>query len=303
MDQLLKNFLKYVVTIFLAVSIIFILIRLAPGDPVERILGPEASYEEVQKYRSQLGLDRSFFTQYIDYMKKLITLNLGESLFKKKKVFFLIGQYFSPSLILAILSVSLSFIIGSFWGVVLAVNKGKALDNIIRVVSLFGLSFPIFSLAPMLVLVFSIKLGILPVSEWGELRHIVLPVLTLTIPLSAILIRVTRSRFLEDLSEPWVQVLISKGLRKRSVLFRVFKATLPSVLNVVAVQLSVVLAGTIVTETIYDIPGMGLLLFDGIQNRDYPLVQGMIVVITIIYLSVYFIIESINNVIDPRIVK
>ena len=301
MEKIIKKIIQYLSTIFLAVSLIFILIRLAPGDPVEKILGENASYEEMVKYRSQLGLDVSLGKQYLSYVKGLLQLDLGESLFKRQEVFALIVQYFPPSLILAILSVLTSFCVGSLVGVLLAIKRGTLIDHSVRVFSLLGLSFPIFSLAPILVLVFSIKLNLLPVSEWGEIRHIVLPTLTLTIPLSAILIRVVRSRFLDDLSEPWVQVLASKGLSKMAIFLRVFKVTLPTVLNVVAIQLSVVLAGTIITETIYDIPGMGLLLFEGIQNRDYPLIQGMMAFITIIYLTVYFIIEWVNEIIDPRI--
>ena len=266
-------------------------------------MGPEANYEDIQKYRSQLGLDRSFGAQYLSYLSGLVRMDLGESLFKKKSVLILIKQSFPPSLILAILSISLSFCIGSFLGILLAVKKGTFLDHSIRVFSLLGLSFPIFSLAPVLVLIFSIKLHLLPVSEWESWRHMVLPTLTLIIPLSAILTRVVRNRFLDDFSEPWVQVLASKGMGKIAILLRVFKVTLPTVLNVVAIQLSVVLAGTIITETIYDIPGMGLLLFEGIQNRDYTLVQGMMAFITILYLTVYFIIESFNEIIDPRIIK
>ena len=302
MENIFKKLFQYLLTIFFAVSLIFILIRLAPGDPVERILGPNASYEEINKYRSQLGLDLSLGKQYLEYLKGLVGLNLGESLFKKKAITALINQHFPPSLTLAVLSILFSFVIGSIVGVFLAVKKGSLWDHSMRVLILLGLAFPIFSLAPILVLIFSIKLHIFPVSEWGELKHIFLPTITIAIPLSAILVRVVRNRFLDDLSEPWVQVLASKGLSDRAIFLRVFKVSLPTVLNVVAIQLSVVLAGTIITETIYDIPGMGLLLFESIQNRDYPLVQGMMAFITIIYLTVYFVIEWLNEIIDPRIV-
>ena len=279
------------------------MIRLAPGDPVEKILGQAADQIEIEKYRSQLGLDLPFWNQYLDYIKSLVVFDLGESLFKKKNVSTLIKEYFPPSFILAILSILSSFLIGSMLGVILAINRGSFFDFSIRIASLLGLAFPIFSLAPLLVLIFAIELNILPVSEWGKFRHLILPTITLTIPMSAILSRVVRNRFLDDLQEPWVQVLASKGLSKGAIWIRVFKVTLPTILNVVAIQLSVVLAGTIITETIYDIPGIGLLLFEAIQNRDYPLVQGVIVFTTIIYLSIYFLIDFINQIIDPRIVK
>lgn len=183
----------------------------------------------------------------------------------------------------------------------MAINRGNFRDTFLRTFSLLGLSFPIFSLAPVLIYIFAIKFRLLPVSEWNQLSSAVLPTLTLTIPLSTILMRVTRARFLEDLAEPWVQVLKSKGLSMPQIHRRVFKASLPSVINVVALQLSVVLGGTIITETIFDIPGIGLLLFEAIQNRDYPLVQGVAAYITIIYMGVYFLAEYVNEKIDPRI--
>jgi len=128
----------------------------------------------------------------------------------------------------------------------------------------------------------------LPVSEWGDLAHLILPVLTLMIPLSASVMRVSRNKYLEEFQAPWVVVTRSKGLGDVAILLRILKVCLPTILNVVAIQLSVVIAGTMITETIYDIPGMGSLLFDGIQSRDYPLVQGVIAYSTLMYMIIYF---------------
>ena len=131
--------------------------------------------------------------------------------------------------------------------------------------------------------------------------HAFLPVLTLVIPLTAVLIRVVRNKYLEEVSAPWIQVLRAKGMSDLGIQLRLVKISMPSILNVVAIQLSVVLAGTMITETIFDIPGMGMLLFDSIQNRDYPLVQGIIVYSTVIYMTVYFLVDFLNTKIDPRI--
>ena len=215
MKYAIRKILQYLITIFLAVSLIFLLIRLAPGDPVEKILGPTANYEEIETYRKQLGLHQSLGQQYFSYIKGLFQLELGKSLFKKKDVWLLLNQYFPPTLILSFLCVSFSFLIGSLFGVILAIKRRTFLDHSVRILSLLGLSFPIFSMAPLLVLIFSIKLDLLPVSEWGEIKHMILPTLTLTIPLSAILLRVVRNRFIDDLSEPWTQVLASKGMALR----------------------------------------------------------------------------------------
>jgi peptide/nickel transport system permease protein len=149
-------------------------------------------------------------------------------------------------------------------------------------------------------LFFSIKLNLLPVSEWGELKHLILPIITLVIPLSAVVMRVTRNKYLEEINSQWVLVTRSKGMGDPGILIRVLKVCLPTILNVVSIQLSVVIAGTMITETIFDIPGMGSLLFDGIQNRDYPIVQGVIVYSTVTYMIIYFLIDFINERLDPR---
>ncbi len=301
MDILVKKLLDFALVLFLSVSSVFFVIRMAPGDPVEKILGPRATLEERAELRKNLKLDQPISLQYLSFLSGVVQLDFGDSLFKKDKVIDLVKKRIKPSLILGLISVSLSFFLGSLLGVYLAIRKGSFWDLGFRIISLFGLAFPIFSLAPLLVYLFSIKLGWFPVSEWGTPKHMFLPILTLTIPLTTILIRVVRTRFLDDLGEPFVQVLKSKGLSDKAIFLRIFKLTLPTILNVVAIQLSVVLGGTIITETIFDIPGMGLLLFDSIQGRDYPLVQGIITFVALIYMSVYFIIEWINESIDPRL--
>jgi peptide/nickel transport system permease protein len=141
----------------------------------------------------------------------------------------------------------------------------------------------------------------LPVSEWGDLKHLILPVMALVIPLSSIVMRVTRNKYLEEANSQWVMVIRAKGLSDVSILLRVLKICLPTILNIVSIQLSAVIAGAMITETIFDIPGMGSLLFDGIQNRDYPIVQGVIIYSTITYMLIYFIIDYVNEWIDPRI--
>lgn len=296
----INNILYALFTILLGVSILFFIIRLSPGDPIERILGPEASLEDINHYRNQLGLDRPMLTQYISFIQSLFKGDLGSSLFKKKDVFELLKIHMKPTLLLAFLSIAISAPLGTLIGVYAALKKSSMVDSLLRVVTLLALAFPIFSLAPILVLIFAINLNLLPVSEWNSWKHIVLPVLTLVIPLSSIVSRVARNKFLEERDGPWVQVLHAKGMASHNVVLRVVKVTLPTILNVVAIQLSVVLAGTMITETIFDIPGMGLLLFEAISNRDYPIVQGVIIYSTIVYMIVFYAIDYLNRFIDPR---
>ncbi len=300
MGRMLKKVLYAIFTIFLAMTAIFFVIRLAPGDPVETILGQKATQEEIVKVKEQLGLDLPLRKQYKNYLKGFAKGELGMALFGKKEVKELLKERMKPTIVLAFVSVTLSAVIGMFLGVMAGFNKSKSFDSFSRVISLFSLSFPIFSLAPILVLFFSIKMNWFPVSEWSSLKHAFLPILTLVIPLSSVIMRVTRNKFLEEYHAQWIMVIRAKGLSESQVLLRILKICLPTILNVVAIQLSVVIAGTMITETIFDIPGMGSLLFEGIQNRDYPVVQGVIVYSTMMYMAIYFIIEYVNEHIDPR---
>lgn len=288
-------------TMYLSLTAIFFVVRLSPGDPVELILGPNAKAEELIKLKTQLGLDKSLKYQYIDYFKKLSVGDLGKSLVGSKEVKSEIKSRLSATFILAFLSVCLSSFIGIFLGIIAGSYKSTAWDSVVRLISLGFLSFPIFSLAPILVLIFSIKLGLLPVSEWGEMRHIILPVITLAMPLSAVITRVTRNKFLEENKAQWVVVLKSKGLNEVQILKRIVRVCLPTILNIISIQLSVVIAGTMITETIYDIPGLGTLLFEAIGARDYPVVQAVIIYSTFSYMIIYFLVEYINELIDPRL--
>ena len=287
-------------TIFVALTAIFFVIRLSPGDPIETVLGQKATQEEIIKLKTQLGLDLPLISQYKIFLKAVSKGDLGKSIFGAKDVKGLLKERMKPTIVVATISVSLAACIGMFLGVMAGFKKNRSFDKISRVISLFALSFPIFSLAPLLVLFFSITLNLFPVSEWGDLKHLFLPILALVIPLSAIVMRVTRNKYLEEVNSQWVMVLKAKGLGDVSILLRVLKVCLPTILNIVSIQLSAVIAGTMITETIFDIPGMGSLLFEGIQNRDYPIVQGVIIYSTVTYMLIYFIIDYVNEWIDPR---
>jgi len=299
--RLIHKILYALFTILIALTAIFFVIRLSPGDPVETVLGQKATQEEIAKLRTQLGLDKPMSVQYLDYLKSLSKGDMGKSIFGNKDVTALLKERMGPTVVLATTSVSLAAVIGIILGIWAGYKKNKSFDKFSRVISLFALAFPIFSLAPLLVLLFAIQLNLLPVSEWGGLKHMILPVITLVIPLSSVVMRVTRNKYLEEAHSQWVMVSEAKGLSKFQILVRVLKVCLPTILTVVSIQLSVVIAGTMVSESIFDIPGMGSLLFDGIQNRDYPIVQGVIIYSTVTYMLVYFLIDYINEKLDPRI--
>lgn len=301
MSNIAKKLAYAFFTMYLSLTAIFFVVRMSPGDPVELILGPNAKSEELIKLKNQLGLDKTLGQQYKEYLQKLMKGDLGKSLVGSKDVKAEIKSRMTATLILATLSVSLSSFIGIFLGLVAGNFKSSQWDSLVRVISLAFMSFPLFSLAPILVLIFSIKLGWLPVSEWGELKHVFLPVITLAMPLSAVVTRVTRNKFLEENKAQWVVVLKSKGLSQLQILKRIIRVCLPTILNIISIQLSVVIAGTMITETIYDIPGLGTLLFEAIGARDYPVVQAVIIYSTFSYMVIYFAVEYINELIDPRL--
>ena len=298
MSRFIQKILYAALTIFVALTTIFFVIRMSPGDPVETVLGQKATQEEIMKLKTQLGLDLPMSAQYKEYIKGLFKGDMGKTIFGNKDVKELLKERMRPTITLAAISVTLSAIVGIFLGIWAGYKKNKSFDKFSRLISLFALSFPIFSLAPLMVLFFSIKLNLFPVSEWGTIKHMFLPIITLVIPLSAVVMRVTRNKYLEEVHSQWVMVTRSKGLSENSILLRVLKVCLPTILNVVSIQLSVVIAGTMITETIFDIPGMGSLLFDGIQNRDYPIVQGVIVYSTVTYMVIYFLIDFVNEKLD-----
>jgi peptide/nickel transport system permease protein len=303
MGTIFNKFLYFLFTLFFSLSLIFFMVRAAPGDPVSRILGPNAKGSELKRYSQQLGLHRPLLKQYVLFLKGVFQADLGYSFFSKKKVTGLLVTYLPPTLILSILAVLFSSTWGILSGVLFAIYQSKMIDHVGRIIAIFSLSFPIFSLAPVLIFIFAIKLKVLPVSEWGGLKHLVLPVLSLVIPLSAILAKVTRNSFLEESKVPWVEYLKAKGMAHRGIYLRILKVCMPTILNIIGIQFAVVLTGTMITEMIFDIPGVGTLLFESIQNRDYPVIQGIVAYCTIVYMVIYFFVDYLNTKIDPRMIE
>lgn len=297
----MKTLLKSLFTAWFVVSAAFLCLRLAPGDPIERILGPQARAEQIESFRAKLNLDKSISNQYVIYLKDLIRLDWGKSLFRDRPVVEMIGEAIVPTVKLAVIAIVIAFLLASFIGIYAAKNQGKTLDHGIRLASLISLAFPIFSLGPILIILFAIEFQLLPVSELLTVKHYILPVLSLVIPLASVLSRVVRNQYLEIKNEQWTTVLKAKGLSDFKISLFIYKVCLPTVLNVVSLQLSVILAGAMITETIFDIPGLGRLLLTAIENRDYPLVQGLIIYTSLIYLVIYALTDLINSKIDPRL--
>ena len=288
--------------IWLVVSVVFLLIHLVPGDPILQMLGEGAPAADIAATRHLYGMDVPLRTQYLHYWNGVLHGDLGPSLRFNQSVTSLILHRYPYTLQLTLAALLVAILVSIPAGVRSAQRRGRWDDKLLSVVSLFGLSFPNFALGPILILLFAIKLGWLPVSGSGTLANLVLPAITMGGALAAILTRMVRTSMLEELGQDYIRTARAKGLPERTVVYRhaLRNAMLP-VLTVLGLQFGALLAGAIVTEKIFSWPGIGRLTVDAIGNRDYFLVQGCILAIGLTYVAVNFITDLLYSVANPRI--
>jgi ABC-type dipeptide/oligopeptide/nickel transport system permease component len=299
---LANRYLYAIPVVWLVVSVVFLLIHLVPGDPILQMLGEGAPAADIAATRHAYGLDAPLGQQYLHYWKGVLHGDLGPSLRFNQNVGKLIAQRYPYTLQLTVAALLVALIISIPAGVRSAQRRGKWDDKTLSVVSLFGLSFPNFALGPILILLFSIKLGLLPVSGSGSVAHLLLPAITMGGSLAAILTRMVRTSMLEELGQDYIRTARAKGLSERTVVYRhaLRNAMLP-ILTVVGLQFGALLAGAIVTETIFSWPGIGRLTIQAIGNRDYYLVQGCILAVGLTYVLVNFLTDLLYSVANPRI--
>ena len=300
--HLLQRFLLTLPALWLVLTLVFLMIHIVPGDPVEQMLGEGAAPGELAQLRHALNLDQPLLVQYGHYLKQLAHADLGQSFKFQAPVRRIIFERYPATLSLAFLALLVCAAIAIPAGVLAAYRRGRAADRAVAVFTLFGLAFPNFALGPVLILFFSITLGLLPVSGRGGLIYYILPAATLGAALAAILTRMVRGSMLEELSSDYVRTARAKGLPMRTVLFRhAFRNALIPIITILGLQFGTLLAGTIVTETIFSWPGIGRLTVQAISSRDYPLLQGCILVIAVSYVLVNLLTDLLYAVIDPRV--
>lgn len=283
-------------------TLVFALIHLVPGDPAQSMLGEAAAAEDVAKLRARLGLDRPLAVQYAAFMRGLANGDLGTSLRYDTPVSEEIRARLPQTARLALAAMAVAVALAIPLGIVAAVFRGTAVDHAAMTLALAGISMPNFWLGPLLAILFAVKLGWLPVSGSGDWRHLVLPAVTLGAALAAILARMTRASLLEELRELYVLAARARGLsRARAVLRHAFRNSLIPVVTIVGLQFGAVLTGAIITETIFAWPGIGRLLVQAIGFRDYPLVQGCILFISVTYVAANLLTDLTYGVLDPRI--
>jgi peptide/nickel transport system permease protein len=283
-------------------TLVFSLIHLIPGDPAQSMLGEGASLADVAELRHRLGLDRPLLAQYGAFLGGLVTGNLGTSLRTGDSVTAELVERVPATFELACAAMLIALVLSIPLGVAAAVWRGTAVDHIATTMTMAGISIPGFWLGPLLAIVFGVELGWLPVSGRGGLEHLVLPAVSLGAALTAIVARMTRAAALEELRELYVQAARARGAsRARAIWRHAFRNSLIPVVTVAGLQFGGVLTGAVITETIFAWPGIGRLLIQSIGFRDYPMVQGCILLIAITYVSVNLVTDLAYGVLDPRI--
>ncbi len=284
------------------VTVVFLIVHFIPGDPVEIMLGEQAQAVDKEALRRQMGLDKPLHVQYVDFLARLARGDLGRSLHTKRPVLESIVRRLPATLELALAAMVVALVLAIPLGLLSAYKKDTVVDQGSMLFALLGISMPNFWLGPLLIIVFSVKLGWLPVSGRGSLAHVVLPAITLGTAMAAILARMIRASMLDVIQSDYITTARAKGVREsRVVLKHAFRNALIPVVTIVGLQIGGLLAGSIITETIFAWPGIGRLAIQAINARDYPLVQGCVLVIALGYVLVNFLTDLLYGFIDPRI--
>ena len=297
-----KRLLLLVFLLFAVSTMIFFFLHFIPGDPVAGILGEGADAADAARIRNELNLDKPLGVQYLAFNKNLLNLSFGKSIYDNKLVFHHILIHLPNTLYLAAAAVVLALLISFPLGVLAAFKEDSFLDTVVTFISSAGLAIPTFFLGPLLIIFFSVKLGLVPVSGSGGIKYLILPALTLGISMCAFLTRMIRVSVGTELTKPYVLLARAKGLSETKIFFRhLLKNAMIPIVTTVGLQLGMLLTGAIVIETIFSWQGIGVLLINSINRRDYPMIQGLIVFITFIYLIVNFLVDLTYFFLDPRI--
>ena len=298
----LQRLLYILPALWLILTMVFLMIHIVPGDPVLQMLGQDARVEDLAQLRHSLGLDQPLGVQYVRYLAGLARGDWGQSMRFAAPVRPIVLERFPATLELSLAALAVCLAIAIPAGVFSAQRRGSQADRATSILTLLGLSVPNFALGPILILVFSIEIGWLPVSGRGGISHLILPAATLGAALAAILTRMVRGSMIEELSSDYVRTARAKGISEKSVLFRhAFPNSLIPVITIVGLQFGSLLAGTIVTETIFSWPGIGRLAVQAISARDYPLLQGCILIIAVSYVAVNLLTDLVYAIVDPRL--
>ena len=302
MQHVISRLASAAVVIFGVLCLVFLLIHLVPGDPVEVMLGESARPADREALRASLGLDQPLLTQFTQYLGQVVQLDFGTSLHSKRPIVDILAERLPATLELAIAALFVAIVIAFPLGVIAAVRKDSGWDHGAMAVSLLGVSIPNFLMGPLLILFFAVGLGWFPVSGREGLSSLILPAITLGTAMAAILSRMVRATLLEVLDEDYIRTARAKGLSPRVVIWRhALRNALLPVITLLGLQLGALLAGAVITEAVFSWPGIGQLIIEAIQGRDYPVVQACVLLISLSYVVVNTLTDLAYGWFDPRV--
>ncbi len=309
-SYILRRLAATVPVLFTVAVMVFLMLRLTPGDPAAIIAGDNATTQQILDIRTRLGLEQPILQQFFIWLGGLLRGELGESFFFRKTVFELISERIEPTLSLAFLTIVLAVLIAIPLGVIAAYKQGTWIDRIVMGFSVIGFSVPVFVIGYLLIYVFAIKLGWFPVQGyqrigngiWPWFRSLVLPACTLSVIYVALIARMTRTSVLEVLSEDYIRTARAKGQTEVKVLFQhALKNAAVPIVTVVGIGVALLIGGVVVTESVYSIPGLGRLTVDAVLARDFPVIQAIILAFSLVYVLINLIVDLSYTIFDPRI--
>jgi peptide/nickel transport system permease protein len=309
-NYLVRRFLSTIPVVVIVAAVIFVVLRLAPGDPALAIIGEGATPAQIHALRASLGLDKSILQQFFIWAQSMARLDLGQSLYYHIPVTDLIEQRIAPTATLALLTMLLSVPLAVYLGALAASHQGRFIDRAVNAATVLGFSIPVFVLGYVLIWLVALKMGLLPVQGIGpanarplaNLKYFVLPALGLAFGQVALLTRVTRASVIDALSEDFIKTAYAKGASARRVLWRhaVRNAAVP-IVTIIGLSFAVLIGGVVVSETVYAIPGLGKLTVDAVLARDFPVVQGLVMFFSVLYVVINLLVDALYVVLDPRI--
>jgi peptide/nickel transport system permease protein len=309
-EYILRRLLATVPVLAVVAIVVFSILHLSPGDPAAMIAGDQGTEEQIQKIREKLGFDRPIHEQFYVWLANVAQGNLGVSIFSNKPVTELLAQRIEPTVALALTTTLVTVMLALPLGVLAAWHAGSIIDRSVMSFAVLGFAFPVFVIGYILIYVFALKIPILPVQGyrsisdgfWPFLQHLILPSLALGMSFTALIARITRASVLEVLSQDHIRTAKAKGVPTRPLLFsHALKNASVPIVTIIGVGIALLLSGVVVTESVFAIPGVGRLVVDAILSRDYPVIQGVLIVFALVYVLINLIIDVSYVFLDPRI--
>lgn len=299
---IIRRLARLILTVLVISITVFLLVRVIPGDPALNVAGINATQADIDAIRTRMGTDKPLPEQFAVWMKAVLRMDFGTSLTTGQPVLHMIGERFPLTLQLSVLSMTLALLIGIPLGILSAVKKDSLWDNLGTLLSLLGLSIPGFWLGMLFLLAFAVAIPIFPLFGSGTLKHLILPSITLSMALLAVLVRHTRNSLIAELEKEYVIAARAKGLSRNAVVFRhALKNALLPVITITGIQFGSVLGGAVIIEQVFSLPGLGRLVLTAVNQRDFPLVQGSILFIAFLYSIVNFAVDLLYTLVNPRV--